>query len=187
MLMNMKEILEPANKNDFAVPAFNTSSNMILKGVMEACEATGSPVIIAIHPDELHFVKRSFVKSVIEEAHQASVPVCIHLDHGASFAQVMEAVQCGYTSVMIDASRQTYEENIAICKKVCEAAHAVNVSVEGELGTIGNTDSHETTPPDEILYTNPEQARDFVEKTSIDALAIAIGTSHPIYPKHKNP
>ena len=151
MLMNMKEILEPANKNDFAVPAFNTSSNMILKGVMEACEATGSPVIIAIHPDELHFVKRSFVKSVIEEAHQASVPVCIHLDHGASFAQVMEAVQCGYTSVMIDASRQTYEENIAICKKVCEAAHAVNVSVEGELGTIGNTDSHETTPPDEIL------------------------------------
>ncbi len=180
MLMNMKEILEPANKNDFAVPAFNTSSNMILKGVMEACEATGSPVIIAIHPDELHFVKRSFVKSVIEEAHQASVPVCIHLDHGASFAQVMEAVQCGYTSVMIDASRQTYEENIAICKKVCEAAHAVNVSVEGELGTIGNTDSHETTPPDEILYTNPEQARDFVEKTGIDALAIAIGTSHGI-------
>ena len=187
MLMNMKDILGPANKNNFAVPAFNTSSNMILTGVMEACEETGSPVIIAIHPDELHFVKPSFIKAVIEEAHQASVPVCIHLDHGASFEQVMEAVQCGYTSVMIDASRQTYEENVAICKKVCEAAHAVNVSVEGELGTIGNTDSNETTPPDEILYTNPKQAGDFVEKTGMGALAIAIGTCHGIYPKDKKP
>ena len=88
---------------------------------------------------------------------------------------------------MIDASSRPYEENIAICRKVAEAAHAVNVSVEGELGTIGNTDSHETTAPDEILYTDPEQARDFIEKTGIDCLAIAIGTCHGIYPKDKKP
>jgi len=185
--MNLKEILAVAKGNNFAIPAFNTSSNMILTGVMEASEEMHSPVIIAIHPDELHFVKPSFIKAVIEEANHASVPVCIHLDHGASFEQVLEAIQCGYTSVMIDASRQAYEENVAICQKVCEAAHAVNISVEGELGTIGVTDSKETTPPDQILYTDPEQAKDFVNRTGIDALAVAIGTSHGIYPKDKKP
>jgi fructose-bisphosphate aldolase class II len=187
MLMNLKEILAVAKENNFAIPAFNTSSNMILTGVMEASEEMHSPVIIAIHPDELHFVRPSFIKAVIEEANHASVPVCIHLDHGASFEQVLEAIQCGYTSVMIDASRQAYEENVAICQKVCEAAHAVNISVEGELGTIGVTDSKETTPPDQILYTDPEQAKDFVNRTGIDALAVAIGTSHGIYPKGKKP
>lgn len=187
MLMNMREILKVANERNFAVPAFNTSSNMILTGVMEACEEAQSPVIIAIHPDELHFVKPSFVKAVIEEAHHASVPVCIHLDHGGSYEQVMEAIQCGYTSVMIDASAKEFEENVAICQKVCEAAHAVNVSVEGELGTIGNTDSNETTAPDQILYTEPGLAKEFVERTGIDALAVAIGTCHGIYPKDKKP
>ncbi|MFP3155302.1 ketose-bisphosphate aldolase [Lachnospiraceae bacterium ZAX-1] len=187
MLVNLKEILEVANKNNFAVPAFNTSSNMILSGILEASEELQSPLIVAIHPDELHFVRPSFVKAVVEEAHNASIPVCIHLDHGASFEQVIEAIQCGYTSVMIDASKETFENNIKICKQVVEAAHAVNVSVEGELGTIGNTDSNETTPPDQILYTDPEQAKQFVAETKIDALAVAIGTSHGIYPKDKKP
>lgn len=187
MLMNMKDILKVAKENNFAIPAFNTSSNMILTGVIEACEELKSPVIIAIHPDELHFVKSSFVKAVIDEAHNASIPVCIHLDHGSSFEQVMEAIECGYTSVMIDASLKPFEENIAICKKVVEAAHAVNISVEGELGTIGVIDSVETEAPDEILYTDPIQAKEFVERTGIDALAVAIGTSHGIYPKGKQP
>jgi fructose-bisphosphate aldolase class II len=88
---------------------------------------------------------------------------------------------------MIDASSKPFEENIALCKKVCEAAHAVNVSVEGELGTIGVTDSVETTAPDKILYTDPMQAKEFIERTGIDALAVAIGTSHGIYPKGKQP
>jgi fructose-bisphosphate aldolase class II len=160
---------------------------MIMTGVIEACEEVQSPVIIAIHPDELHFVKPSFVKSVIDEANNTNIPVCIHLDHGASFTQVMEAIQCGYTSVMIDASSKPFDENIAICQKVCEAAHAVNISVEGELGTIGVTDSIETTAPDKILFTDPIQAKEFVSKTGVDALAVAIGTSHGIYPKGKQP
>ena len=187
MLMNMKDILKVAKENNFAIPAFNTSSNMILTGVIEACEEIQSPAIISIHPDELHFVKSSFIKAVIDEANNASIPVCIHLDHGSTFEQVVEAIQCGYTSVMIDASTKSFEDNIAICKKVCETAHAVNVSVEAELGTIGVTDSVETTAPDEILYTDPDQAKEFIERTGIDALAIAIGTSHGIYPKGKQP
>jgi len=187
MLMNMKDILAVANTNYFAVPAFNTSSSMILTGIIEAAEEKQSPVIIAIHPDELSFVRTSFVKSVIEEAHKATVPVCIHLDHGATFEQVMIAIQCGFTSVMIDASTNTFEENVAICKKVVEAAHAVNVSVEGELGTIGTTGPEAEAGTEVIIYVDPASVVAFVEATGVDALAIAIGTSHGIYPKDKKP
>lgn len=183
MLVNMKEILAVANQHNFAVPAFNTSSNMILRGVIEESVALNAPVIIAIHPDELSFVRDSFVKAVIDEANKAPVPVCIHLDHGGSYEDCVKAVSLGFTSVMIDASLLPFEENIAACKKVCEMAHAAAgyISVEGELGTIGNTDSIETGN-NVIHYTNPEDARKFVEETGIDALAVAIGTSHGLYP-----
>ncbi|MDF2985352.1 MAG: ketose-bisphosphate aldolase [Eubacterium sp.] len=187
MLMNMKDLLAVANTNYFAVPAFNTSSNMILRGIMEACEEKQSPVIIAIHPDELSFVRDSFVKAVIEEAHKATVPVCIHLDHGSTIDQVMEAIQSGFTSVMIDASTHSLEDNIVICRKVAELAHAVNVSVEGELGTIGTTGPEAEAGAEKIIYTNPTDAVAFVQATSVDALAIAIGTSHGIYPKDMKP
>ena len=187
MLMNMKDLLAVAHAHNFAVPAFNISSNMLLRGVIEASEEKQSPVIVAIHPDELSFVRPSFAKSVIEEANKATVPVCIHLDHGSSLAQVMEAIQCGFTSVMIDASMLPLEDNIAICKKVVEIAHPVNVSVEGELGTIGTTGPEAEAGADEIIYTNPDDVVTFVEATGVDTLAIAIGTSHGIYPKDKKP
>jgi len=187
MLMNMKELLAVAHANDFAVPAFNISSNMLLTGVMEASEEMQSPVILAIHPDELHFVHTSFVKMAVDEAIKASIPVCIHLDHGASIAHVMEAIQCGFTSVMIDASSRPLEENIAICKQVVELAHPVNVSVEGELGTIGTTGPEAEAGADEIIYTNPDDVVIFVEATGVDTLAVAIGTSHGIYPKDRKP
>jgi fructose-bisphosphate aldolase, class II len=135
MLMNMKDLLAVAHKNHFAVPAFNISSNMLLTGVMQASEEKASPVILAIHPDELAFVRPSFIKAAIEEAINASIPVCIHLDHGSSLKHIMEAIKCGFTSVMMDASTLPLEQNIAACKQVVELAHAVNVSVEGELGT----------------------------------------------------
>ena len=187
MLMNMKELLAVAHANDFAVPAFNISSNMLLTGVMEASEEMQSPVILAIHPDELHFVHTSFVKMAVDEAIKASIPVCLHLDHGASIAHVMEAIQCGFTSVMIDASSRPLEENIAICKQVVELAHPVNVSVEGELGTIGTTGPEAEAGADEIIYTNPDDVVIFVEATGVDTLAVAIGTSHGIYPKDRKP
>ena len=187
MLMNMKEMLCVAQKEHFAVPAFNVSSSMILKGVMEACEEKHAPVIIAIHPDELSFVGDSFVAAVREEAHKASVPVCIHLDHGASFAQVIRAIACGFTSVMIDSSTTSFDDNIAITKKVVEAAHAVSVSVEAELGTIGATGNGGEAGTDNIIYTNPDDVVRFVEATNVDTLAIAIGTAHGLYPKTKKP
>ena len=187
MLMNMKKMLCVAQKEHFAVPAFNVSSSMILKGVMEACEEKRAPVIVAIHPDELSFVGDSFVAAVCEEAHKASVPVCIHLDHGASFAQVIRAIACGFTSVMIDSSTTSFDDNIAITKKVVEAAHAVNVSVEAELGTIGATGNGGEAGTDNIIYTNPDDVVRFVGATDVDTLAIAIGTAHGLYPKTKKP
>ena len=187
MLMNMKKMLCVAQKEHFAVPAFNVSSSMILKGVMEACEEKRAPVIVAIHPDELSFVGDSFVAAVREEAHKAPVPVCIHLDHGASFAQVIRAIACGFTSVMIDSSTTSFDDNIAITKKVVEAAHAVNVSVEAELGTIGATGNGGEAGTDNIIYTNPDDVVRFVGATDVDTLAIAIGTAHGLYPKTKKP
>lgn len=186
MLMNMKDLLAVANENNFAVPAFNISDYNMFNGIMEASEEKNSPVIIAIHPDELKHITDEMVQGIRARIHRSPIPAAIHLDHGGNFGQVIEAIQAGFTSVMIDASTAPYEENVATCQKVCEAAHAVNVSVEGELGTIGNIDSNETGAND-ILYTNPQQAKDFVEKTGIDCLAIAIGTSHGIYPKDKKP
>ena len=185
MLMNMKAILAPANEHNFAVPAFNVSSNMILKGVMHTCEEMQAPVIIAIHPDELEFVEDSFVKAVIEEAHKATVPVCIHLDHGSKFEQVLRAIQDGFTSVMIDGAHLPLEENIAITKKVVEVAHPVNVSVEAELGTIGTADDYGEAGSKEIIYTEVDDAVRFIKETDIDCLAIAIGTAHGLYPKDR--
>ena len=187
MLMNMKDLLAVANEHNFAVPAFNVSSNMILKGVMHTCEEMQAPVIIAIHPDELEFVEDSFVKAVIEEAHKAPVPVCVHLDHGSKFEQVLRAIQDGFTSVMIDGAHLSLEDNIAITKKVVEVAHPVNVSVEAELGTIGTADDYGEAGSKEIIYTEVDDAVKFIKETDIDCLAIAIGTAHGLYPKDKKP
>ena len=187
MLMNMKDLLAVANEHNFAVSAFNVSSNMILKGVMHTCEEMQAPVIIAIHPDELEFVEDSFVKAVIEEAHKATVPVCVHLDHGSKFEQVLRAIQDGFTSVMIDGAHLSLEDNIAITKKVVEVAHPVNVSVEAELGTIGTADDYGEAGSKEIIYTEVDDAVKFIKETDIDCLAIAIGTAHGLYPKDKKP
>ena len=185
--MNMKDLLAGANEHKFAVPAFNISDYSMMNGIFEASEEKQAPVIIAIHPDELKHTGTEIVKAIIEKAHKATVPVCIHLDHGATFEQVMLAIQSGFTSVMIDGSSLSFEDNIAVCKKVAEAAHAVNVSVEGELGTIGSTDAQAEAGANTIIYTDPDAAVKFVEATGVDTLAIAIGTSHGIYPKGMKP
>lgn len=187
MLMNMKNLLAVAHANHFAVPAFNISSNMLLGGVIEASEEKQSPLILAIHPDELSFVRPSFIKAAIEEATKATIPVCIHLDHGSNMGHIMHAIQVGFTSVMMDASLLPLEQNIAVCKKVVELAHSVNVSVEGELGTIGTTGPEAEAGTEEIIYTNPDDVVIFVEATGVDTLAVAIGTAHGIYPKNKKP
>jgi fructose-bisphosphate aldolase class II len=187
MLMNMKALLAVAHANHFAVPAFNISNNMLLRGVIEASEEANSPVIFAIHPDELAFVRHAFIKTAIEEANKTSIPVCIHLDHGSTMKQIMEAIQCGFTSVMIDASTRPLDENIAISKQVVELAHLVNVSVEGELGTIGTTSPQAEAGTEDIIYVRPDDVETYVNATGVDTLAAAVGTAHGLYPKDRPP
>ncbi|MCC0715092.1 ketose-bisphosphate aldolase [Clostridioides sp. ES-S-0077-01] len=187
MLINMKEMLKVAQENQFAVPAFNIGSGQILKAVVQSANEKKAPVILAIHPNELSFLGDSFVASCIEEANKSKIPMVIHLDHGANKEQILRAIRCGFTSVMIDGSHLPYEENVAISREVVEIAKGLNVSVEGELGTIGTTGTSGEGGSDEIIYTNPQLARDFVEKTGVDTLAIAIGTAHGIYPKEFKP
>lgn len=187
MLISGKEILSVANQHGFAVPAFNAGSGQLLEAVMQACEELQSPVMIAIHPDELSFLTDSFVDQVKYYANHTKLPVCIHLDHGTSYEQVIHAIQLGFTSVMIDASHLPYEENVAITQKVVAAAHPVGVSVEAELGTIGDTGNSIEGGVTEVIYTDPDVAQDFVERTGTDSLAVAIGTAHGIYPKNIKP
>lgn len=143
MLFTMKELLKVAKENQFAVPAFNICSYDMLKAVMEEAEALNAPVILEIHPDEIAYLNDEFVDSVRAYAHASRVPVVIHLDHGGSVSDVLRAIRNGYTYVMIDASLQSFEENMKITKEVVSLAHEINVSVEAELGTIGNNGSAE--------------------------------------------
>ena len=127
MLYTMKDLLKVAKENKFAVPAFNICSYDMLKAIMEEVEEQNAPVILEIHPDEIAYLNDEFVASVREYAHNSKVPVVIHMDHGGTIKDVMRAVRNGYTSVMIDASVQSYEDNLAITKEVVELAHNVNV------------------------------------------------------------
>lgn len=182
----MKDLLAVGKAHQFAVPAFNICSFDMLKAIMDEVEANNAPVILEIHPDEIEYLGDNFVATVREYAHRSKVPVVIHMDHGGTIKDVMRAIRNGYTSVMIDASRASYEENVALTKQVVELAHKVGVSVEAELGTIGNNGSAEGGA-DTIIYTDPDQAEDFVQRTGIDTLAVAIGTAHGLYPKDKKP
>ncbi|MDT2660724.1 ketose-bisphosphate aldolase [Enterococcus hulanensis] len=186
MLYTMKDLLKVAKENQFAVPAFNICSYDMMKAIMEEVEAQNAPVILEIHPDEIAYLNDEFVAAAKDYAHNSKVPVVIHMDHGGSVKDVMRAIRNGYTSVMIDASTQTFEDNMSLTKEVVKLAHDVNVSVEAELGTIGNNGSAEGGSAN-IIYTDPNQAEEFVKETGIDTLAVAIGTAHGLYPKDMTP
>jgi len=187
MLTTGKVILDVANEHSFAVPAFNISDYAMFLGIIDISEVKNAPVILGIHPDEVQHVGVEMIAAVTQRAHRSSVPIAIHWDHGASYEQILTAIRSGFTSVMIDGSMLPFEENIAISKKVVHAAHAVGLSVEGELGTIGQTDSQAESGSDTIIYTNPDDALTFVESTAVDSLAVAIGTYHGIYPTTMKP
>lgn len=186
MLYTMNNLLKVAKENQFAVPAFNICSYDMMKAIMEEVEAQNAPVILEIHPDEIAYLNDEFVAAAKDYAHNSKVPVVIHMDHGGSVKDVMRAIRNGYTSVMIDASTQTFEDNMSLTKEVVKLAHDVNVSVEAELGTIGNNGSAEGGSAN-IIYTDPNQAEEFVKETGIDTLAVAIGTAHGLYPKDMTP
>lgn len=187
MLYTGKSILDVANAHSFAIPAFNISDWAMFTGIMDISEEKSAPVIIAIHPDEVSHITTDLIPAMHARAHRSSVPVAIHWDHGGSYEQMITAIHSGFTSVMIDASLEPFEQNVAITRKVVEAAHAAGIQVEGELGTIGANDSYGESGAAEIIYTNVEDAVRFVEQTGVDSLAIAIGTSHGLYPADKNP
>ncbi|MCL2892071.1 ketose-bisphosphate aldolase [Brenneria tiliae] len=187
MLISMHEMLKPTREHRFAIGAFNVADSCFIRAVVEEAESTHTPAIISIHPSELEFVTDEFFAYVRERTLRSPVPFVIHLDHGASIAHVLRAIQCGFTSVMIDGSLLPYEENVALTREVVELAHAVGVSVEGELGTIGDTGTTIEGGVTKVIYTEPAQAEDFVKRTGVDTLAVAIGTAHGIYPKDMQP
>jgi fructose-bisphosphate aldolase class II len=187
VLINGKALLDVANANSFAVPAFNISDWAMFTGIMDISEELEAPVIIAIHPDEVSHVTTDLIQAIRARAHRSPVPVVIHWDHGGTYEQMLVAIRAGFTSVMIDASLLPFEENVALTRKVVDTAHVVDVSVEGELGTIGANDSYGEAGAAEITYTDPADALRFVQETGVDSLAVAIGTSHGLYPAEKSP
>jgi fructose-bisphosphate aldolase, class II len=187
MLTTGKAILDIANEHNFAVPAFNISDYAMFTGLVDVSEERNAPLILGIHPDEVRHVGADMIAAVTQRAHRSSVPIAIHWDHGASYEEILTAIRIGFTSVMIDGSMLPFADNIALSRKVVDTAHTVGLSVEGELGTIGKTDSEAEDGRDAIVYTDPEDALTFVRATGVDSLAVAIGTSHGIYPKNMKP
>jgi fructose-bisphosphate aldolase, class II len=187
MLTTGKAILDVANEHSFAVPAFNISDWAMFRGIVEISEEKDAPLIVGIHPDEVRHIGREMITAIAERAQRSSVPIAIHWDHGATYGQLLEAIQYGFTSVMIDASLASFEENVALSKRVTDSAHTLGLSVEAELGTIGANDSYAEGGATEIIYTDPDDAVTFVERTGVDSLAVAIGTFHGMYPAHLKP
>ena len=185
MLVNLKEILKIAQEEKNAIGMFNATGFDSLQAVVSAAEELNKPVIIA-HA-EVHNVYNDISMvgpAMVAVAKNAKVPVCVHLDHGTSLDMVYKALRLGFTSVMMDASALPYEENLALTKQITDAAHAMGVSVEAELGRLvtGEAGSGESiNAKAEDFYTRPDEAEAFVKQTGIDALAIAFGTAHGFY------
>lgn len=187
MLVTGSQILDVANEHGFAVPAFNISDWAMCQGIFAVSEEERAPVMIAIHPDELGHTGVELMPAVIERAHRSTVPVAVHFDHGTTYTQILLAIRTGFSSVMFDGSMLPFEENIARTKQAVDAAHALGISVEGELGTIGRTDGEAEDGANTIVYTDPDDAVQFVRETGVDSLAVAIGTCHGIYPSWMKP
>ena len=182
MLVTTKKMLLEAQKNHYAVGAFNVENMEMVQAVIAAAEEMHSPIIIQTTPSTLKYASPElYLANVKALANKAEVPIAIHLDHGNSFELAMQTFRCGYTSIMIDGSQKPFEENIALTSAVVKAAHAANISVEAELGTVGGKE--DSLDNGEGGYTDPSKAKEFVERSGCDSLAVAIGTAHGVY-KH---
>ena len=180
-LVSMNEVLQKAQKNGYAVGAFNVENMEMIQAGIAAAEELNSPVIVQTTPGTLKYADVDyFFANVKTAAEKASIPVVLHLDHGNSFALVMKAVRAGYTSIMIDGSKLPFEENIALSKSVVDACHAVNVPVEAELGRVGGKEDDLVVSGD-TPYTDPAEAKEFAARTGVDSLAVGIGTAHGFY------
>ncbi|WP_290776513.1 class II fructose-bisphosphate aldolase [Anaerofustis sp.] len=194
MLVSMSEVLNDAKEKKYAIGAFNVPNLETLKAVISAAEELNVPVIVQhaqVHENVIPLEEIGPI--MLDYAKRAKVPVCVHLDHGASFDYCVKAIRMGFSSVMYDASEKSYEENFNETKEIVKIAHAVGVDVEAELGhmlnsSVGGGEGRDSVTIDNFdneddCYTNPTQAKEFVLGTGVDALAISFGTSHGVYLK----
>ena len=178
MLVNMNEMLDNASKEGKAIPQFNINNLEWTKYILEECQVKNNPVILGVSEGAIkhvggYKVAADMIKALVEDLN-ITIPVVIHLDHGSSFESCVKAIDAGFTSVMVDATKEPFEKNIEITKRTVEYAHKRGISVEGEIGHIGLTTS-------DAIYTNVEDALRYVNETGIDALAPAVGSLHGIY------
>ena len=181
-LVNTREMFAKANKEGYSVPAFNFNNLEQLQGIIEACVEMGSPVILQVSTGARKYIGKEMLPGLAKaatdyvKASGSDIPVALHLDHGPSFEMAKDCIEYGFSSVMIDASHFPYDENVALSKKVAEFAHEHDVTVEAELGVLAGVE--DDVVADDHIFTQPDEVEDFVTKTGVDSLAIAIGTSH---------
>ena len=181
-LVTTKDMFEKSMKEGFAIGAFNINNMEIIQGIVDAAAEQNSPVILQASSSAIKYARVPYLKKMIEAAlEEHDIPVVLHLDHGPDFETCKMCIDNGFTSVMIDGSKYDFEENVALTKKVVDYAHSHGVVVEAELGKLAGIEDDVNVTASDAMYTDPEQAKEFVERTGCDSLAIAIGTSHGAY------
>lgn len=181
-LVPMTELTRQAKREKYAIGQFNMNNLEFAKAIMEAAERERAPFIYGVSEGAMKYMGERYVVALARVAHETSdIPVVLHLDHGSSFESVMRAIHLGFTSVMFDGSHLPLEENIRITREIVRVAHAMGISVEGELGTIGGVEDDLSVEDEDAHIAKPDEAIRFYEETGVDALAIAVGTAHGMY------
>ena len=181
-LVTTKEMFEKSMREKFAIGAFNVNNMEIIQGIVDAAAKENSPVILQASSGAIKYARIPYLRKMIEAAlEEHDIPIALHLDHGPDFETCKMCIDNGFTSVMIDGSKYDFEENVALTKQVVDYAHSKGVVVEAELGKLAGIEDDVNVSEADAMYTDPEQAREFVERTGCDSLAIAIGTSHGAY------
>ena len=181
-LVTTQKMFEKSMKEGYAIGAFNINNMEIIQGIVDAASENNSPVILQVSSSAIKYARMPYLMKMVEAAVETTnIPIALHLDHGPDFETCKECVDAGFTSVMIDGSKYSFEENVELTKKVVEYAHSKGVVVEAELGKLAGIEDDVNVSESEAKYTDPDQAKEFVERTGCDSLAIAIGTSHGAY------
>ena len=178
-MVNTKEMFKKAYEGGYALGAFNVNNMEIIQGITEGAKLENAPLILQVSAGARKYAKHVYLMKLIEAAvEDTDLPIVVHLDHGPDFETCKSCIDGGFTSVMIDGSHLPFEENIALTRKVVEYAHDRNVTVEGELGRLAGVEDEVKVKAEDSSYTDPDQVQEFAERTGVDSLAIAIGTSH---------
>ena len=182
-LVTTKEMFEKSMKEGFAIGAFNINNMEIIQGIVDAAAEANSPVILQTSASAIKYARINYLMKMVQAAveEHPNIPIVIHLDHGPDFETAKMCIDNGFTSVMIDGSKYDFEENVALTKKVVDYAHSHGVVVEAELGKLAGIEDDVNVSASDAMYTDPEQAKEFVERTGCDSLAVAVGNVHGVY------